>query len=64
MEKPILAAVTRLARVGEQAGMSVEEIIQLLESGVSMNAVLDLIEQQLRLRLTEATAVFQRSSLL
>jgi hypothetical protein len=61
MEKPILAAATRLARVGEQAGMSVEEIIQLLESGVSINALLDLIEQQLTVRLTEATTVSQGS---
>jgi hypothetical protein len=51
MEKPSTAqAVYKLAVAGEQAGFSLEEMIQLLNAGVSVETLLHLIE----LRLSEA----------
>lgn len=51
MEKPSTAQVVyKLAVAGEQAGFSLEEMIQILNAGVSVETLLHLIE----LRLSEA----------
>jgi hypothetical protein len=48
MEQPsYLHAVQQLAVAGEQAGVSVDEMIQLLGSGSSLDSVVDLIMQRL-----------------
>ncbi|MGA8489351.1 MAG: hypothetical protein WB711_02950 [Terriglobales bacterium] len=43
MPQPLAHAVEKLARAGEQAGMSVEDMIRLLNAGVSVESLLDLI---------------------
>lgn len=39
--------IERLARVGEQAGLSVDEMIEMLNAGVSIGALLDMISYSL-----------------
>jgi hypothetical protein len=49
MPQPILVrAVEKLARAGEQAGMSVEDMIRILNAGVSVETLLELIERSLQ----------------
>lgn len=49
MQHPVLArAIARLVAAGEQAGISVEQMIQILNAGVSVEALLDLIDKRLR----------------
>jgi hypothetical protein len=49
MEKPSTAQVVyKLAVAGEQAGFSLEEMIQILNAGVSVETLLHLIELRLR----------------
>jgi hypothetical protein len=49
MQQPVLArAIERLARMGEQAGIAVEDMIQILNAGVSVETLLDLIERRLQ----------------
>lgn len=48
MEKsPLLTAVSKLVMFGEQAGFSLEQMIQLLNTGVSVETLLELIAQRL-----------------
>jgi hypothetical protein len=48
MEQPsYLHAVEQLAVAGEQVGLTVDEMIQLLSSGSSLDSVVDLIMQRL-----------------
>jgi hypothetical protein len=39
----LFGAIIKLARAGEQAGFTVEEMIELLKTGVSVETLLDLI---------------------
>jgi hypothetical protein len=49
MEHPILArAIQKLAVAGERAGFTVEQMIQILNAGVSVEALLDIIERNLQ----------------
>ena len=49
MAKRSLAnAVYKLALAGEQVGLSLEEMIQILNAGVTVEALIDLIESRLR----------------
>jgi hypothetical protein len=41
------STVERLARAGEQAGFSVEQLIEMLNAGVSIGALLDMISYSL-----------------
>lgn len=41
--KVLTGAITKLALAGEQAGFSVEEMIALLNTGVSIDTLLNLI---------------------
>ena len=41
--RQLSSAIEKLARAGEQAGFSVEEMIEMLNAGVSIGALLDLI---------------------
>jgi len=41
------SAIERLARAGEQAGFSVEEVIEMLNAGLSIGALLDMISYSL-----------------
>jgi len=43
----LLSAVSKLALAGESAGFSVEEMIQLLNAGVSIEALLQMIAARL-----------------
>lgn len=55
MEKPSLVmAIGKLAIAGEQAGFSVEQMIGLLNDGLTVEALLDLIS--LRLGYSHQTA--------
>jgi len=48
MQRPSLVnAIYKLAMAGEQAGFSVEQMIQLLNSGLSVEALLELIAWRL-----------------
>lgn len=42
-DRVLVRAVEKLARAGEGAGFTVEEMIELLSSGVSVEMLLDLI---------------------
>jgi len=53
----IMTALEKLVRAGEQAGFSVEQMIQLLQTGASVETLLSLIE----LRLSPATASLHSS---
>jgi hypothetical protein len=53
----IMAAIEKLVRAGEQAGFSAEQMIQLLQTGASVETLLSLIE----LRLSPATASLRSS---
>jgi hypothetical protein len=51
MESPVLTrTVEKLARAGEQAGFCVEDLIRILNAGVSMERLLQLIEMNLQAR--------------
>ena len=43
----LLSTIERLARAGERAGFSVEEMIEMLNAGVSIGALLDMISYSL-----------------
>jgi hypothetical protein len=49
MQKPALEqAIEDLARAGEQAGISVEDMIRVLRAGVSVETLFDLVEWSLQ----------------
>lgn len=48
MPQPGARAVEKFARAGEPAGLSVEDMIRILNAGVSVETVLDLIERSLQ----------------
>jgi hypothetical protein len=49
MQHPVLVrAVERLAAAGERAGFSVEDMIRMLNAGVSVETLLDIIDRSLR----------------
>lgn len=47
---PLLSAINKLAMAGEQAGFSLEHMIQLLDDGLSVETLLDLIAWSLERR--------------
>jgi hypothetical protein len=48
MQRPSIAqSVCKLALAGEQAGFSVEGMIQMLNAGITVKTLLDLIEWRL-----------------
>ena len=48
MEKPsVIRAVYKLSVAGEQAGFSVEQMIQMLKAGITVETLLHLIEWRL-----------------
>ena len=48
MEEPtIMRAIEKLALAGEQAGFSIDEMIELLNKGVTVGSLLRLIELRL-----------------
>ena len=58
MEQPtLMTAIAKLVLAGEQAGLTVEQMIQLLQTGASVEALLNLIE----LRLFPHVATLQSS---
>ena len=63
MEQPsYLHAVEQLAIAGEHAGLSVDEMIHLLNSGSTLDSLVDLIMQRSepeRIPLEEETAAFR-----
>jgi hypothetical protein len=51
MQQPVLMrAVEKLAQAGVQAGFSVEDLIRILNAGVSVENLLDIIELNLQCR--------------
>jgi len=55
MDKPsLVVAISKLAVAGEQAGFTVEEMIQLLDHGITVEGLLELISWRLDERLTPA----------
>lgn len=47
MKQPLATTVQNLVDAGEQAGLSVDQMIQLLQAGLSVSGLLDLIELRL-----------------
>jgi hypothetical protein len=48
VEKPtLITAVNKLAMAGEQAGLSLEQMIEMLNSGLNVATLLDLISWRL-----------------
>lgn len=47
MKEDIMTVVERLVAAGEQAGFSVEQMIQLLQTGATVETLLRLIELRL-----------------
>jgi len=48
MENPsLIIAISKLAVAGEQAGFSLEQMIELLDAGLSVETLLELITWQL-----------------
>jgi hypothetical protein len=46
MDQPeLVRAVGKLAQAGEQVGLSLEDMIRILNAGVSVKSLLDLIER-------------------
>jgi hypothetical protein len=43
----LLSTIEKLARAGEQAGFSVEEMIEMLNAGIGIGALLDMISYSL-----------------
>ena len=58
MERSLLSAVAKLAMFGEMAGFSLDEMIEFLDSGLSVLGLLDLIVMRLEIRY-QAKAVTQ-----
>lgn len=51
MDRPLLiSAINKLATAGTQAGLSVEQMIQLLDDGLSVESLIDLIAWSLERR--------------
>jgi hypothetical protein len=49
MQQPVRSrAVEKLAHAGEQAGFTVKDMIRLLNAGLSVETLLDLIERSLQ----------------
>jgi hypothetical protein len=49
MQHPVLArAIERLVAAGKQAGISVEQMILILNAGVSVEALLAIVDQRLQ----------------
>ena len=49
MQHPVVArAIERLVAAGAQAGISVEQMTQILHAGVSVEDVLDIIDKRLQ----------------
>lgn len=47
IEKPIMIAIEKLVLAGEEAGFSIEQMIQILQAGASVEGLLQLIERRL-----------------
>ena len=56
----VSSTIERLARAGEQAGFSVEQLIEMLNAGVSIAALLDMISYSLSHKTLEFTQERQR----
>jgi len=54
MQKPIMTAIEKLVLAGEQAGFAVEQMIQILQTGASVEALLCMIEWRLSLPAAES----------
>jgi len=51
----LVNAVRKLALAGEQAGFSVEEMIEILNTGVTIDVLLDMICCRLQVQLAHAS---------
>ena len=60
-QQPVLPrAIENLARAGEKAGFSVEDMIRLLNAGISVETLLDLIGRNLQAFREETTRPSRR----
>jgi hypothetical protein len=48
MQQPTLVVVEKLADAGEQAGFSVKDMIRMLNAGLTVETLLDIIERNLQ----------------
>ena len=53
MKVSLLTALSKLVVAGEQAGFTIEELIQLLNKGTSVETILELITLRLEARMPE-----------
>jgi hypothetical protein len=50
----VYEAIERLVQAGEEVGLSVETLIQMLDGGVTLEELLDLIEARMAARVAAA----------
>jgi hypothetical protein len=50
----VYEAIERMVQAGAEAGLSVETLIQMLDAGVTLDALLDLIESTMASKLEAA----------
>jgi hypothetical protein len=50
----VYEAIERLVQAGEEVGLSVETLIQMLDGGVNLEELLDLIEARMAARVATA----------
>jgi len=62
MSAPIVSTVYKLGIAGEQAGFSIEQMIWLLNAGLSLEMLIDLIDWRLRVQETQGSTPPLRSS--
>jgi hypothetical protein len=55
MAKPSLATIEKLVMAGEDAGYTVEQMIDLLRKGLSLETLMDMIEWRLSNRIEAAS---------
>jgi hypothetical protein len=58
---PLITAVRELVIVGERAGFSIEEMVELLNAGVSLKCLLELIAERINADLETGTGPLGRS---
>jgi hypothetical protein len=54
----LVVAISKLAIAGEQAGFTIEQMIELLNSGLTVATLLELIEWRLAGRLKSSTSAY------
>ena len=63
-EPSLVRGVEKLVRAGERAGMSVEDMVFILQAGVSVETLLDLITRNLPLAEQQRVSTLEQNQFL